>query len=818
MTPLKLRLKGFIGIRDGMGRDELTLDLESVKGALVAITGPNGTGKTTILDNLHPYRIMPSRASSYSVNAFSYWGQVHSGEAMKELVWSHAGVEYKSILILRSTGKTQKSEAYLQVWNESNWQPYSAGMLLSDGKNGTYDTCIENILGTPELYFTAAFSAQGRKLLSGYTNAEIKSLLSSLLGLGHIEDLAVSANEKRLTAERKLQGIRDGGAEYECVQGKLTINDLSLVGLRANQDDFYAKRKTQRETEYRANETLATARSQEAQAAQSEQRAVGLRQQIAALNAQEATDLTEARATRDNAATALVNARKRHEDELTRLQQQLRNQEQESAGQARLVARIAEVNKAITDLAQFEKDLTALDQSLIACETEGERFKDAPAKVSELKGHVHGLAIEAKGLDTQLEALNRRSALVDRVPCAGTELQNTCELLADARTAKAQIADLEEQRTKKIAARAIVESSLVAAEVQADRHAELQAGWRDIKTARSKLLTAMDPIRSVAAMKASVDQAEASLARIGETIIATKAAITQADAAAASEIQDLEAASKAAAGKPLAVQDRYKAQRDPIEKDLASLPTAASATTAVADAEKALKDAQANLDDIEKALDATKAQIAKLEAEKAQLDALAEKAASHEATVTAAADDLAHWNTLCKALGPNGVIALVIDDAGPSLAVLINDLLRASYGPRFSVRIDTQHQNTDGTFREDFDIVVFDGEHGSSKSLTDCSPGQQIVLNDAICSGVAVHMSQQSSRDYECRMSDESDGALDAERKLQYMAMKREVLKLTGMQREFFISHSTATWELADAVIDLGQYIVTKSIAVAEAA
>ena len=54
MQPLKLTLKGFRGIRDGLGLEEITLDLECLAGdaELIAIAGANGSGKTTIMDNL----------------------------------------------------------------------------------------------------------------------------------------------------------------------------------------------------------------------------------------------------------------------------------------------------------------------------------------------------------------------------------------------------------------------------------------------------------------------------------------------------------------------------------------------------------------------------------------------------------------------------------------------------------------------------------------------------------------------------------------------------------------------------------------------
>jgi exonuclease SbcC len=48
-----------------------------------------------------------------------------------------------------------------------------------------------------------------------------------------------------------------------------------------------------------------------------------------------------------------------------------------------------------------------------------------------------------------------------------------------------------------------------------------------------------------------------------------------------------------------------------------------------------------------------------------------------------------------------------------------------------------------------------------------------------------------------------ADGALDPERKRMFMAMKREVLRLGGYEREFFISQTPELTAMADRVIDL---------------
>jgi exonuclease SbcC len=57
MQVLSLTLKGFRGIRNGLNRERLSLDFERLAdGApLVAIAGAKGRGKSTVMDNMHPY-------------------------------------------------------------------------------------------------------------------------------------------------------------------------------------------------------------------------------------------------------------------------------------------------------------------------------------------------------------------------------------------------------------------------------------------------------------------------------------------------------------------------------------------------------------------------------------------------------------------------------------------------------------------------------------------------------------------------------------------------------------------------------------------
>lgn len=97
-----------------------------------------------------------------------------------------------------------------------------------------------------------------------------------------------------------------------------------------------------------------------------------------------------------------------------------------------------------------------------------------------------------------------------------------------------------------------------------------------------------------------------------------------------------------------------------------------------------------------------------------------------------------------------------------------------------------------------------DAERGDDKSIGVTSGGERIWLNEALTRAIALFRAEQSGRQYGCLFSDESDGALDDDRKVMFVQMKRRVMERGGFTTELFISHTPALWELADHVIDVG--------------
>ena len=129
---------------------------------------------------------MPSRAGADGLGAFSYYDHVFLPESTKELVWRHGGKRYKSQLVLRVNGK-KKTEAFLFEHGGTGWAPVVLrDGTVSDGKVETYEKAVAEILCPADTFFTSVFSAQGKRPLSAFKNAEIKTLLADLLGLEQV--------------------------------------------------------------------------------------------------------------------------------------------------------------------------------------------------------------------------------------------------------------------------------------------------------------------------------------------------------------------------------------------------------------------------------------------------------------------------------------------------------------------------------------------------------------------------------------------------------------------------------------------------------
>lgn len=808
MKPRKLTLEGFQGIRSGRGKDAITLDLDALIPAdavLVAITGPNGSGKTTIMDNLHPFRMMPSHSTTLSVGGFSYWDNIFGMNAKKELEWDFEGVSYRSTLTFKSTTKTPKADAYLFSLDQATgtWKPVSLpDGTLSDGKSATYDQCIEAILGTPESFFTSHFAAQGRRPLSSYAASEIKALLASILDLGNLREKAAKANMVGRMLKLQLDELQEVLAQARGATTGIEQINLEIAGF----DQALAGRAAVEQAEQAkiddARRALALLEAKRDSLAKDEEQRSYLTQQITAARTELEQVRQRAEAQHRKDMQAIIQNRSRATDELAR----------EKAKQSGLVAEIARLQTVIGQQAEIQAACAAIPGLRETIETFDRDIEANQAKIDAVipvreelsrdKAAAASITTAGKSKVEFIASLKQTAELINRVPCHGMDIQLTCPLLKNANEALAKISPEEAKSQEMRGQYSQVKARIDANTKLVEACAGIEAATKSLVANRRAAAVNLEQANRLAAMAPLLADAQRRIPELEQSVQAFKqlqAAYDQTMLEQKTAEDELEASRKAYIE---GVDEAAKRKIAELQQRLEKL----AAPVTEAELANARYNEQAALDGLNKARVTTQSyrdQRNDLCVKLAGLNAV--KASTQETTTKAAklADEIAMWRLVEHGCGNNGLIALSIDDAGPEITAYCNELLNECYGPRFSIRLDTQKETKEGNMRETFDVRVYDGQEGDEKSLSDMSPGERVWINECLARSIALYAAASSGKRFQTLFTDETDGPLDIDKKRRFMTMKRAVAKQGGYEREYFISHTPELWEMADFQLDV---------------
>ena len=671
---------------------------------------------------------MPSRAGADGLGAFSYYDHVFLPESTKELVWRHGGKRYKSQLVLRVNGK-KKTEAFLFEHSGPGWAPVVLrDGTVSDGKVETYEKAVAEILCPADTFFTSVFSAQGKRSLSAFKNAEIKTLLADLLGL---------------------EQVREQGALAADVVKQLKAG-LAVVrqGLARAQEDAAGTRRSLAELDGASQALLAAT----AQRTSTATRLDAARQKLATITA-EHTGAAETEARRRALADEARRAKEEHDAAAQRLSQELpRLQQREASLQQRIVERcqahgrrraqlvkdiavlttVAQLRESVERAAarrDFARRVVARCQAIVGRrQARVDVLEQAKATLMARRREVESIDREAGQIALRHADLQRRFGLTSHVPCAGMDIQGQCQLLGDAREAKAMLPSADAALTGLAEKKRVAQQEI--ADTETAVHA-LPAAAQLRNQAEHMLETAEQRLRDIELLCARREE----VTRAAQTIDGHTAELATLPEQAAPETENERAERTDIAAARTRVQDELS--RIAVVRDEALTRSAEQAALLPPPLDAAgLNTARQEVEGATRA--ATAAEAAESCARqregraKALGEQLAEIAVKEGAAIRAAKrveDELATWSLLAKCLSNDGVIALDIDDAGPTFSALANELLLACYGPRFTLQVITQSTNGKGELREDFDIIVHDGLRDESKSLKLVSGGERVWIS-----------------------------------------------------------------------------------------
>lgn len=768
----RLALKGVFDVFPGV----VDLPLRDLPAGLIALTGGNGEGKTGLLE-LTPgilWRQLPARENDDPI----LYAKGRDSYMVQEFTIDGVGT-FRARLSLN--GPQRSTNALL----EQQQQPNGEWLALNNGQRSTYDAVIKAKFPSFDLFINSSFAAQGRgDEFARRKPSDRKVLFAEFLALQHYAAKARAASEAaELAADARMRLT----AVIEQLQRETAPGILDALDVQAN--------------ELQVKGGTATARQRELQTtiADLETRLALLADQVAA-NAAAASrvqqldrELTQRRADR----ASLDVQRQTVADALTVELQRItakRDADVKDAtakidGNTQIRDMADQIRQAIAAIAAAEAQLVDLRPALEQLQT-AQHANQADRRTVERE-----LAALAP-LEQQLTRATSDAHLLDTVPCGGAGEYAACQFLLNATAAQAKIADLE--------ARVLPKAQL------ADRIAALT---RTVDDQAAAIAAAQTRIRALEAEKAShaaVAKYEQPLAaaeaRIAElTTVREKAAqdaeqlLAEAQARAEARVVDLTA-------QGVTVAARCDELTDALARAQADLEATAAGNSQATQLQAELTAARREWDTVVAAVATAESGRQELERRRQELTTKAAKLTELDARRRRVEAELLEWRDLAKALGNGGLPDLEIDQAGPTISAITNEILLECFGPRFSVELVTQVLKADGSGHKDlFTVQVIDNEAGGAwRDIHMLSGGQKVIVQEALMCAISLFVKQRADLPIQTLWRDETGAALDPEHAIRYVAMLRKVAALGGYHRVFFISHNPEASALADAQIQIG--------------
>lgn len=759
----KLRLRGFKGIHRGLGLDEIIIDFTGRDG-LIAFAGMNGTGKSTIIENLSPFNELASRSGAL-------FNHCYRRDSEKELSFSYNGDHYRTLLKIDS--QSGKSEGY--IWKN--------GESLVTGKIRDYAKYVKDLFGSSELFYNSVFCSQNATKLSDMTTSELKGLFAEFLRLDRLQEYEETAKQVVNVLSGKVSQI-DANIEALNIHmgGVASIQD-QIKDLTASLND--GKRE------------LLAGQLKNGQIDRENLKAIAatnvvLQKQVDEL-CEALRDMEKNRDSEESENTERLNALRFQYQaiggEIKELDALLTNEAEITAAGAKE----QEINNKI-ELLTKNIDLTAAEIAEIQ-DTVNKieaRINEYKAKKKELQNDPEIVRLEHAIAQTAF-AIKQHNAQLSSLEVRDKDCQSsTCSFIVAALKAKEELPKLES------------EAADLSRQKQ-DRAGQIERDIAEIEEQLSSdeyaLKLSKDNLRGRQETN-SEDRKVLATARMELIKVRELAAKLPEIAVAKSKKEDRTKALDENKQQGTALSDAWKARKqtldDQIAKQQEKILTVQNQIKLGIDAElKAIEKEIATVEnqiiENETAISQTNTKIAELQG---QLSGMAEA----ERQLKAAREskekvnqDISEWTYIKNACGKNGLQAMEIDGAAPLITSFANDLLGKAFGALYSVKLLTQDEEG----KECLDIVSI-GEDGEEILLDNLSGGQKVWLLMALRLAMTLLSKEKGGRNFETAFFDEMDGALDPENAINFINLYKSFMDIGKFSVIPFISHKPECRSMAD--------------------
>lgn len=734
----KLILRGAIGTWKKGKKDEVELDLAARGPGVIALAGRNGLGKTTLLENLHPWPRLLTRDGPLR-------SHFRLPDSFRDLVLidSQTGWRYRCLIRIRADIPSGSCEYWL-------FRDEGSGFVPLPGINGRlepYEEWVEKLFGKLEIYLRTAFIPQrpprGIPDMAEATKGERKALFGELAGIRWLEAYRNSAkgkveeaNREKLQAEAKICVLKDAEALEESARKRIEQHELDL--------NIFGKKK---ET-VAADLAAAQARLDMAQKDREE------RERLLAERKRATDDIVKAK----NNERAFL-------DEIEVYRVSLRKRE--------------EARTTIQTMEAMASRKKLLEQNQSAIEVINRKISREYSEALGSYASQHDQ--KARELDLARRNLTGQEA---RIALLSEKLERPKGEICPECGQKLPADRMEHLALERKKLKAEMEQETRTLETLKERCATLRQGMEELRRPQAPALIEFD-------QEEELEELEKSLNAID--IRNAVDTVSRADIAE----ERIEAARRKIAKLEKEI-GQYASIEEKCAKALRKIEEKLKGSGSISEAESMLRELASINDAIIREEERKKA--AESELVKARIDL--EEKEKLSGTIRELSEEIREWEIIQRASGPDGIQALELDAIAPNISSIATKLLLASGNQgtidirttRIGGKGLQQRQI------EDFLIMYIDPE-GNEQEISTLSGGESVWVRKAVYDAFEVIRARSTGLQFLTVVLDEADGALDAESRMRYLRMIEAAHSESGRYQTIIITHSLELQSMASTCI-----------------
>jgi DNA repair protein SbcC/Rad50 len=765
----KLILRGAIGIHKGLKVNEITVDFDNIAPGIVALIGGNGQGKTTLIENLHPWPQMLTRAKKLQ-------DHFRLKDSCRDLYFSDlkTGIKYRALLEVDGKNKSGSIDYYLF---QDLGNGYEAIESIS-GRKESYIDAIEKLFGSLTLYQKTAFITQKNTKsnpdLSSATKGEKKIIFRELSGLDYMEEYSQIAKQK--AAEIESDTLRDSGK----------IDALSGVN-----DEITEKKNRKAEISIKIGEISTKKEEFETNTSQLNTRVISLRSEVE----------------KNNGIMSQINTLSKTEDEyyhmiednqglLKSAQIALKFKNEAIILKEKVESFRVQKQEIITKKNEHDFQANSISSKwLEACRKVDDQKQNINKVIENLNNDKRGITKRLDKLSIEIETLHRETEFKPDTTCptCGQDLpEATRQEIIQKWEMKTGELDVFNRTFKEIELEELLpvveeidKKSTELNEIQNLSEPELfpfdETELKKINASLSFIETRYDDACStIKKAEEAETQIRISTDKINDA--------TQSKALIRTQILDLTAS--------------YNSKLD----------------SELSTNQNLLKEAQDTLSEITEQFISNKTTLEEIEK---QIESLKIKEIELEELKTGIQTKLlevADWRSLQEVCGANGIQALELDALAPNIASIANYILKSAYGSKFQIEFRTTKSSGSGSKTkeiEDFSIWIMDVENGTEQELEDLSGGEAVWIRKAIYDAFSIIRANNTGKSFLTACQDEADGALDLEMKEKYFLMLEAAHNESHRRHTIIITHSREIQEMSQQKIVMTELKETSAVSTA---